>query len=26
MGDWPPEKKIQVDGHWIYLWTVPPRR
>lgn len=23
MGDWAPEKKIQVDGHWIYLWTVP---
>lgn len=23
MGDWAPEKKIQVDGHWIFLWTVP---
>ena len=25
MGDWPPEKKIQVDGHWIFLWTVPAK-
>ena len=25
MGDWPPEQKLQVGGHWIYLWTVPPR-
>ena len=23
MGDWPPEKKMEVDGRTIYLWTVP---
>jgi SAM-dependent methyltransferase len=23
MGDWAPEKKVEVDGHWIYFWTVP---
>jgi SAM-dependent methyltransferase len=23
MGDWPPEKQIEVEGHPIYLWTVP---
>lgn len=23
MGDWVPEKKIEVDGHRIYLWTIP---
>jgi SAM-dependent methyltransferase len=26
MGDWPPEKKIVVGGHNIYLWTVPPQK
>jgi SAM-dependent methyltransferase len=26
MGDWPPEKKIEVGGHWIFLWTVPARK
>jgi len=26
MGDWKPEKQEQVDGQWIYLWTVPPRK
>ena len=26
MGDWSPEQKLQVDGHWIYLWTVPPQK
>ena len=25
MGDWAPEKEIEVDGHAIYLWTIPPR-
>ncbi|NWF84711.1 MAG: methyltransferase domain-containing protein [Bryobacteraceae bacterium] len=25
MGDWPPEKQIEVEGHQIYLWTVPPQ-
>ena len=24
MGDWDPEQSAQVDGHRIYLWTVPP--
>ncbi len=23
MGDWQPEKQIQVDDHPIYLWTLP---
>lgn len=23
MGDWPPEKTIEVEGHKIYLWTIP---
>jgi SAM-dependent methyltransferase len=23
MGDWEPEQTAQVDGHMIYLWTVP---
>jgi len=26
MGDWVPEKEIEVDGHPIYLWTIPPKR
>jgi SAM-dependent methyltransferase len=26
MGDWPPEKEIQVEGHRIYLWTIPAAR
>jgi SAM-dependent methyltransferase len=26
MGDWVPEKEIEVDGHAIYLWTIPPKR
>ncbi len=26
MGDWPPEKKIEVGGHFIFLWTVPPQK
>ncbi len=25
MGDWAPEKQIEVDGHPIYLWTIPPK-
>jgi SAM-dependent methyltransferase len=25
MGDWPPEKQIEVEGHQIYFWTVPER-
>ncbi len=23
MGDWAPEKQIEVEGHQIYMWTVP---
>jgi len=23
MGDWEPEKEIEVEGHKIYFWTVP---
>lgn len=23
MGDWPPEKTIEVEGHKIHLWTIP---
>ncbi len=23
MGDWAPEKQIEVEGHNIYLWTIP---
>jgi SAM-dependent methyltransferase len=25
MGDWPPERKLDVGGRTVYLWTVPPR-
>jgi len=25
MGDWPPEKKLERNGHTIYFWTIPPR-
>jgi SAM-dependent methyltransferase len=23
MGDWKPEKEVRVEGHTIYLWTIP---
>jgi len=23
MDDWKPEKEVEVDGHTLYLWTVP---
>lgn len=23
MGDWPPEKEMEVEGHRIYMWRVP---
>lgn len=23
MGDWEPEKSVQVDGHWVHFWVVP---
>lgn len=25
MGDWKPDKQIEVEGHQIYYWTVPAR-
>jgi hypothetical protein len=25
MGDWKPEKTIDVDGYTIYYWTIPAR-
>jgi tRNA G37 N-methylase Trm5 len=25
MGDWAPEKKIEVDGRYLYLWRVPSK-
>jgi SAM-dependent methyltransferase len=25
MGEWKAEKEIEVGGHMIYLWTIPPR-
>ena len=25
MGDWPPEKTVELDGHTIYMWTVPAK-
>ena len=25
MGDWKPEKKLDVDGRTVYFWTVPAR-
>lgn len=26
MGDWKPDKEIEVEGHTIYMWTIPARR
>lgn len=26
MGDWAPEKRLEVDGRVAYFWTVPPRK
>ena len=26
MGDWKPEKRLDVNGRTVYFWTVPPRR
>ncbi len=26
MGDWTPERRVDIDRSRIYLWTVPPRR
>ncbi len=25
MGDWPPEREVEVNGHRIYLWRIPAR-
>lgn len=25
LGDWPPERRADVDGHAIFMWTVPSR-
>ncbi len=25
MGDWKPEKTVELDGHTIYMWTVPAK-
>lgn len=25
MGDWEPEKTVEVDGKTVYLWTIPPK-
>ena len=25
MGDWTPEKEVEIDGHRIYRWTIPAR-
>ena len=26
MGTWKPERKLELNGRTIYLWTVPPRK
>jgi SAM-dependent methyltransferase len=26
MGDWVPEKELEIDSHPIYLWTIPAKR
>jgi SAM-dependent methyltransferase len=26
MGDWAAEKEVEIDGHSIYVWTIPPKR
>jgi hypothetical protein len=25
MGDWKPEKELDVDGRKVYYWTIPKR-
>ena len=25
MGDWPPEKTVELHGRTVYFWTIPPR-
>ncbi|MGQ0544953.1 MAG: class I SAM-dependent methyltransferase [Betaproteobacteria bacterium] len=26
MGTWQPDKKVELNGRFVYLWTVPPRK
>jgi hypothetical protein len=26
MGTWQPEKKVELNGRSVYLWTVPARK
>jgi hypothetical protein len=26
MGDWKPEKEIEVDGRSVYLWRIPANK
>ena len=26
MGNWKPERKVELNGRTIYLWTIPPRK
>jgi hypothetical protein len=26
MGTWQPEKKVELNGRVVYLWTVPERK
>lgn len=26
MGDWKPEQTVQLDGHTVYLWTIPEKK
>ena len=26
MGDWKPDKEVELNGRTIYLWTVPERK
>ena len=25
MGDWKPEKTLQPEGRWVYLWVIPAK-
>jgi hypothetical protein len=26
MGDWTPERSVEISGTTVYLWRIPPRR
>jgi 23S rRNA G2445 N2-methylase RlmL len=26
MGDWKPEKEVELNGRTVYFWTIPPRK